>query len=146
MKRRFRLASVLRARRAQEDAARGAVVRAHADVHEAAEHQAQSEHALAERDSLAVTHREALAFVAAQAARQALAAEISAAGRATAAAETAVDDRMGELTDAAVRRRAVEKLAERHAEAVRKDDASTSQKLLDDLAGARHGTQPGGDR
>lgn len=144
MNRRFRLGSVLRARQAQEDAARSAVLRARAEANRAAEHQVQTEHTLSERD--VPDHADSLAFVAAQAARQALAAELSAAAMATASADAAVEDRMGELTTAAVRRRAMEKLAERHADDVRKADARAGQHQLDELAGARRGNPGGGDR
>jgi flagellar FliJ protein len=143
--RKFRLSSVLRARQAQEDAARGAVLRARSDAARAADKQARSEHALAEHD--VVEESESIAFVAAQAARQALAAEIAAASRATAAALGVVDQRMDELTVAAIRRRSVERLAERHAEDVRREDARSGQNQLDELAGTRHGSDPdGGER
>jgi flagellar protein FliJ len=144
MIRRFRLANVLRARQAQEDAARGAVLRARADAARAADQQASVEHALSERD--VPDEAQSLAFVAAQAARQALAAEISAATLATASAHARVDDRMGQLTTAAVRRRTVEKLAERHADDVRKADARAGQHQLDELAGARRGNPGGGEQ
>jgi flagellar protein FliJ len=143
MTRRFRLASVLRARQAQEDAARGAVLRARAEANKAADEHTHLEHALSERDSLDQAH--SIAFVAAAAARQALAAEIAAARSAAATAYAKVDERMEELTDASVRRRSVEKMAERHAEGVRKKDQQAGQHQLDELAGSRHGN-PGGER
>lgn len=144
MMRRFRLASVLRARQAQEDAARGAVQRARADATRAVDQQAQHEHALAGHD--VVVRAESLAFVAAQAARQALAAEISVATRVSAAARAVVDERLDDLTCAAVRRRSVEKLAERHEQDLRREDARAGQHQLDELAGIRHGNQPGDQR
>lgn len=140
--RKFRLSSVLRARQAQEDAARGAVLRARADAARAADRQARTEHALSEHE--VVDESESIAFVAAQAARQALAAEIAAASRATTAAFGVVDARMDDLTTAAIRRRSVERLAERHAEDVRREDARRGQNQLDELAGTRHGPNPGG--
>ena len=132
MKRGFRLASVLRARQAQEDAARGEVLRARRGAALAAE-------AVKARDSKLANHEgpdddTARAVVAALTARQAMAASLAMARQLATLAEVQVAERSGELTEAAQRRRTVEKLAERHAEQVRRHDQQTDQQALDELA------------
>jgi flagellar protein FliJ len=130
--RRFRLAPVLRARQAQEDLARGAVVQARAE--------AQSAAALVKRRQLELTGADAptegtaRAMVASMVARQSLAAGVSAAQRIAEAAGEITGQRTAELADAAKRRRAVESLADRHREAVRAHDLATDQRSLDELA------------
>ncbi len=132
MKRGFRLASVLRARQAQEDAARGEVLRARhraavaADVAEARD-RSLAGHQMPREDS-------ARAMVAALTARQAMAASLAGARQLAALAEARVAERTGELTVAAQRRRTVEKLAERHAEERRRYDQQADQSALDELA------------
>jgi flagellar export protein FliJ len=130
--RRFRLASVLRARQVQEDAARGAVIRARADVETARAETRRRDSALSARNNPMAGS--ATAFVAALCARQGLAAEISAAASLAAQAAHVVDERLGEFTDASVRRRTVEKLAERHEAASRAAEDAAEQRAIDDLA------------
>jgi len=132
MKRGFRLAGVLRARQAQEDAARGEVLRARHRAAEAAQvadghDRSLAAHQMPDEDS-------ARAVVAALTARQAMAGSLAAARQLAALAEVRVAERAQELTAAAQRRRTVEKLAERHAEERRRRDQSADQSALDELA------------
>lgn len=141
MTRKFRLASVLRARRAQEDMAKGEVVRARAAAEAAVQRRAHSERALAVRgrpDS--GTSR---AYAAALSARQALAGELALAVRLADDADRAVRGKVDGLTEAAVRRRTMEKLADRHAEAVERADAEAGQQLIDEIASTRR--RPAGE-
>jgi flagellar FliJ protein len=132
MKRGFRLASVLRARQAQEDAARGEVLRARRGAAQAAE-------TVETRDRTLTNHQmpgedTARALVAALTARQAMAASLAIARQLADLAEVRVTERAEELTLAAQRRRTVEKLAERHAEERLRRDLAADQSALDELA------------
>jgi len=128
----FRLSPVLRARKAQEDAAIGAMNQSRADVREA--------RALAKRRHLdlvgaeAPTEGTARAMVASLVARQSLAASLFGAQRMVADAEEVERERLAVLADAAKRRRAVELMAERHAELVRAHDLKVDQAALDELS------------
>jgi flagellar protein FliJ len=128
----FRLGPVLRARKAQEDAARGAVIQSRQEIREA--------QAMAKRRALdlagadAPTEGTARAMVASMVARQSLAAGLSGAHRMAADAEELTREKVAELADAAKRRRAVEMMAERHADLVRRHDITTDQANLDELA------------
>ena len=132
MNRMFRLGPVLRARKAQEDAARGAVLQSRAEIRDA--------EALVRRRKLdlvgqdAPTEGSARAMVAALVARQSLAAGVISAQRLVSDAEEIEQEKMAALTDAAKRRRAVEMMAERHAATVRDHDLRTDQANLDELA------------
>ncbi len=132
MNRMFRLAPVLRARKAQEDAARGAVTQSRADVRDA--------QALVKRRRLDLMGAEApaegtaRAMVAGLVARQSLAAGLFSAQRMVTDAEEIERERMAVLADAAKRRRAVEMMAERHAEMVRSNDLRKDQAALDEIA------------
>ncbi|WP_229067919.1 cell envelope biogenesis protein TolA [Actinoplanes sp. DH11] len=132
MNRLFRLGPVLRARKAQEDAARGAVIQSRAEIREA--------EALLKRRRLELTGADApsegsaRAMVAALVARQSLAAGLFSAQRMVADAEDLEREKMAALTEAAKKRRAVELMAERHAEAVRDHDLRVDQSNLDELA------------
>lgn len=132
MNRLFRLGPVLRARKAQEDAARGAVIQSRAEIREA--------EALVKRRRLDLMGAEApsegtaRAMVAALAARQSLAAGLFSAQRMVADAEDLEREKVAALTEAAKKRRAVEMLAERHTEAVRDHDLRVDQANLDELA------------
>ncbi len=132
MNRLFRLGPVLRARKAQEDAARGAVIQSRREIRDA--------QALVKRRALdlagadAPTEGTARAMVASMVARQSLAAGLTGAHRMVADAEELTRDKLAELADAAKRRRAVEMMAERHAETVRRHDLQTDQANLDELA------------
>ena len=132
MNRFFRLSPVLRARKAQEDAAIGALNQSRSDVVEA--------RALAKRRHLdlvgaeAPTEGTARAMVASMVARQSLAASLSGAHQMVSDAEEVELERLAVLADAAKRRRAVELMAERHAELVRAHDLRVDQAALDELA------------
>ncbi|MCM4077227.1 MULTISPECIES: cell envelope biogenesis protein TolA [Paractinoplanes] len=123
---------MLRARKAQEDAAKGAVIQSRADVREA--------QALVRRKQLdlvgaeAPTEATARAMVASLVARQSLAGALMSAQKMVTEAEEVERDRMAVLADAAKRRRAVEMMAERHAEMVRANDLRKDQANLDELA------------
>ena len=132
MNRLFKLAPVLRARKAQEDAAQGALNQSRAEIRHA--------QALVKRKRLdlvgadAPTEGSARAMVASLVARQSLAASLSGAQRMVTDAEEVERERLTALAEAAKRRRAVEMLAERHAEAVRAHDLKVDQANLDDIA------------
>lgn len=132
MNRLFRLGPVLRARKAQEDAARGAVTKSRAEIREA--------QALVKRRQLdlvgadAPSEGSARAMVASLVARQSLAASLNGAQRLVHDAEEVNRERVAVLADAAKRRRAVEMMAERHAEMVRTNDLRTDQAAVDELA------------
>ena len=132
MNRLFRLAPVLRARKAQEDVARGAVQQSRAEIRDA--------QALVKRRQLdlvgadAPSEGSARAMVASLVARQSLAAGLSGAHRMVADAEQVERERLAVLADAAKRRRAVEMMAERHAAAVHAHDLRLDQTALDELA------------
>jgi flagellar protein FliJ len=128
----FRLGPVLRARQAQEDAARGAVIRSRAEVREAQQLVKRRQLELAGAD--APTEGTARAMVASMVARQSLAAGLSGAHRMVTDAEELTREKIAQLADAAKRRRAVEMMAERHAETVRRQDLARDQADLDELA------------
>jgi flagellar export protein FliJ len=138
MTRQFRLAGVLRARQAQEKVAKGAVVRARAETQVALDRQAARERALLERPT--VDGGPAAWWIAATSARAALAGELSAAGRLAEQAAERVTERTGELTDAAIRRRSVETLAERHQAAEQHEELASEQRALDEIATNRRPT------
>jgi hypothetical protein len=123
---------VLRARKAQEDVAKGAVIQSRAEIREA--------EALARRRHLdlvgsqAPAEGTAQAIVAGLVARQSLAAGLISARRMVDDAEEVNRERMAALADAAKRRRAVETMAERHAATVRAHDLRVDQANLDELA------------
>jgi flagellar export protein FliJ len=131
MTRRFRLAGVLRARQAQEDVAKGAVVRARAETRVALERQAARERSLLDRPT--VDGGPAPWWIAATSARAALAGELTAAGRLAEQAAERMAERTGELTDAAIRRRSVETLAERHQAAEQLEELASEQRALDEI-------------
>lgn len=132
MNRLFKLAPVLRARKAQEDAAQGALNQSRAEIRHA--------QALVKRKRLdlvgadAPSEGSARAMVAALVARQSLAASLSGAQKMVTDAEEVERERLAALAEAAKRRRAVEMLAERHADAVREHDLKVDQANLDDIA------------
>ena len=130
MNRLFRLGPVLRARQAQEDAARGEVIRSRAEIREAQQLVKRRQLDLAGAD--APTEGTARAMVASMVARQSLAAGLSGAHRMVADAEELTQEKIAQLADAAKRRRAVEMMAERHAEMVRANGSPLRcSKLLD---------------
>jgi flagellar biosynthesis chaperone FliJ len=128
----FRLTPVLRARKAQEDAARGDLIQSRSEIRDA--------QALVKRRQLdlvgadAPSEGSARAMVAALVARQSLAAGVFGAQRMVTDAEDVEREKLAALTDAAKRRRAVELMAERHAATVKAHDLRTDQASLDELA------------
>jgi flagellar FliJ protein len=128
----FRLGPVLRARKAREDIARGAVTQSRAELRDAAALVKRRQLEIAGAD--APTEGTARAMVASLVARQSLAASLSGAHQLVTDAEEQTRERVAELADAAKRHRAVEAMAERHAEAVRVHDLAVDQANIDELA------------
>ena len=133
MNRLFRLGPVLRARKAQEDAARGAVIQSRAEI----------------RDAEALVKRRQLDLVGAGRADRGHRAghgrrawspasrwppACSARSAWSPTPRRSSGEQMAALADAAKRRRAVEMMAERHAEMVRAHDLRVDQANLDELA------------
>ncbi|GAA3930560.1 flagellar export protein FliJ [Actinoplanes auranticolor] len=132
MNRLFRLGPVLRARKAQEDAAKGAVIQSRQQIREAQALVKRRHLDLAGAD--APTEGTARAMVASMVARQSMAATLSGAHRMVADAEDVAREKQAELADAAKRRRAVELMAERHAETVKAHDLKVDQLAVDEMA------------
>ncbi|MET7420648.1 cell envelope biogenesis protein TolA [Dactylosporangium sp. NPDC005555] len=130
----FRLGAVLRARKAQEDAAKAAVVRARGE--------AASAHATVHARERDLDGRRvpdgasSAAFAATLMARQATATALSAAIGAASLADETIKERLDDLTDAAVQRRTIEKLQERHDLTRKQTAAATEAKAVDDLTTA----------
>jgi len=128
---------VLRARRVQEDVARGDVARANAEVDRASRRTAERAGSLDDwsgPQSVSNT-----AFLASVAAGRAMAQALQDATHAESSARVEADERRDLLRAAAQRRRSVEKLVERAAAAHRHNELATEQKAVDDLATSRHG-------
>ncbi|MEN3361797.1 MAG: hypothetical protein V7637_5779 [Mycobacteriales bacterium] len=138
MPRSFRLAAVLRARQAQEDVAKGEVMRALLEARSALDRQAARERSLTERPI--VDGGPAARWVAAASTRVALAGEVAAAGRLVERAAEVVAQRTTELTAAAIRRRSVENLADRQRSAEQQEELASDQRALDEVATNRHPT------
>ncbi|MER7002610.1 cell envelope biogenesis protein TolA [Dactylosporangium sp. NPDC000555] len=130
----FRLGAVLRARKAQEDMAKAAVVRARADATAAAQRVLARGRDLDGRGVPGTAS--STAYAATLTARQALAGELAAAIGASRLADDGVNERMGELTDAAVQRRTIEKLQERHDATRKRTEAAAEAKAVDDITTA----------
>jgi hypothetical protein len=133
---RFRFAGLLRARVAQETVAKAAVARtrfaastAHAQVHR----QAASLDA-AEQVHVSTAH----ALAGAIAGRQAMAAALSGAVTAARSADGVVAESMVDLTVAARQRKAMDKLAERHAKVRQRAADKAERAEQDDLINARY--------
>jgi flagellar FliJ protein len=139
----FRLASVLRARFAQENSARGAVVRARREAEEAEERVRRMDAAIDARR--APDAASSAAFAATLWARHALAAELSAAVAVAGELNGVTDERTADLTTAATRRLTVERLAERHAEAANHAELAAAQEEADDLTMSRNSTRNRGE-
>jgi flagellar protein FliJ len=131
-----RLSAVLRARRAQENAAQGDLARANAEVNRAT---ARVDERNASLEQWAGPPAgDTTAYLAAVAAGRALASALTVATAAEQAARTEALANQDQLRAAAQRRRSVEKLVERAAELNRRADLATEQRGADDLTGARH--------
>jgi flagellar protein FliJ len=145
MNRFYRLSPVLRARKAQEDAAKGAVIQSRAQIKDAEDLVRRKRLDLV--GSEAPTEGSARAIVAGLVARQSLAGALMSAQRMVTEAEDLERERMAVLAEAAKRRRAVEMLGERHAEMVRANDLRKDQADLDEIAvttKARNAARGGG--
>jgi flagellar FliJ protein len=130
----FRLGAVLRARKAQEDMAKAAVVRARADASAAVQQVRTRERDL---DGRRVPDAaSSAAYAATLTTRHAMAGELAAAVALSGLADDAVQERMRELTDAAVQRRTIEKLQERHDATRKRTQAAAEEKAADDIATA----------
>ena len=128
------LAGLLRARKAQEDVARGKAERARLEAVAAAERVRRYEEALGLRrvpESL-----DARAYVATLTAHRAMAEALTASVTLATQAEGVVAERSAELTEAAMRRRAVERLAERQAAQARRAADAAAEREIDDLTTA----------
>jgi flagellar export protein FliJ len=136
MSQKFKLTTVLRARRAVEDVAKGAVLAARADVAEADVEISRRERVLA--DSAVSGSGNALAVAASLAARQSLAAGLAAAHQMRRLSEEVVDQRVADLAGKAQARRTVEKLEERHTAMVRAHELGVEQLAVDELSMTGH--------
>ena len=128
------LAGLLRARKAQEDVARGTAQRARLEAAAAAERVRRYEEALGLRrvpESL-----DARAYVATLTAHRTMAEALTASVTLATQAEGVVAERSAELTEAAMRRRAVERLAERQAAQARRAADAAAERETDDLTTA----------
>jgi flagellar FliJ protein len=135
MAKKFRLATVLRARQAKEDAVRGEVLAARAALRKAELDAEERQETL--RGRHLPNAALARSYVAAISARQALAGELFAANRVADAAREAVADRLRDYTEASQARRIVEKLSERHAAERAAAERAEDQQLVDELATSR---------
>jgi flagellar FliJ protein len=132
----FRLATVLRARQAQESAAKARTARARAVADAAA---GEVHRQAATLDAAAnVNTAIAAALAVSMSARQAMAAALSAAIGVGARAEGEVSDRQSELAVAASQRRAMERLAARHEQTRRNKADAAERRELDDLTASRY--------
>jgi flagellar protein FliJ len=132
MSRGFRLSSLLRARQAQEDVAKGAVARARRAQEAARRAAAAGEAAL--HDTTRPMTGTAHAIIAAISAQRAMAAGLAAARQTVLDSERHHADSMAELAAAASRRRTVERLAERHTEDLQRADLVAEQRAIDEIA------------
>jgi len=132
----FRLASVLRARRAQETVAKTEAARARIIADTAAGQIRSRNNVLDSRSGPAGAT--ATAFAASLWARQALAAAINTAVEAAAEADQLADDRRADLAAASTRRKIMEQLEERHAVTRRHTAELADRNALDDLSAVAH--------
>jgi flagellar biosynthesis chaperone FliJ len=132
MNRQFRLGTVLRARQAQEDAARSRVVNARQLAARAAAEAATEDARLRAHDMPdAGTGR---SLVAAIVAARCMAADLAAANGLAEEAQERTTQRIGELVETARARRTMELLAEAHGVARRQFETAADQRMLDELA------------
>lgn len=137
---RSRLATVLRARRAQEDIARGEVARANAALTEA---RSQADARAAALDDWSGPRGgDSTTYLASVAAGRALASALGAARQAEHHAKDDADTNADRLRAAAQRRRSVEKLTERALAVQRAEELAAQQRVLDDISATRHKGEP----
>ncbi|HEY0358282.1 MAG TPA: flagellar FliJ family protein [Mycobacteriales bacterium] len=135
MKRTFRLASVLRVRRVQEDVARADLLRANREVGHAWT-DVERRNAYLESRQGGFTTGTSAAFIGSLTAGIARASDLSAARAAHQLARDAAADRAAGWTAAAARVQALESLEERHRAAVRSADEAAEQRAADDRSSA----------
>jgi len=128
---RRRLAGLLRARQAQEDVARGKALRAQREAEAAAERVRRYHEAIDLRQLPDGVN--ASVYAATLSAHRAMAYTLNAAIASAGEADAHVRDRAADVTEAAMRRRAVERLHERETVAARKAADGAEQRVLDDL-------------
>jgi flagellar protein FliJ len=131
----FRLAGLLRARVAQETVAKAAVARSRfaANTALAEVHRQSASLDAAEQIHPSTAHALAGALVS----RQAMAASLSAAVHNSHAADAVVVETMTDLGAAARQRKAMDKLAERHAQIRQRATDAAERAALDDLVSSR---------
>jgi hypothetical protein len=132
----FRLAGLLRARVAQETVAKAAVARSRfaANTALAEVHRQSASLDAAAQIHLSTAHALASALVG----RQAMAAALSAAVTNTHTADAVVVETMADLGAAARQRKAMDKLAERHAQVRQRAVDAAERAALDDLVNSRY--------
>jgi flagellar protein FliJ len=135
MTRRFRLASVLRVRRVQEDVKRAELVRANAETGRAWT-DVQRRDALLEARRGTVASGTSAAFIGSLTAGLARASDLSAARAAHELAVANAAERAVAWGEAAARVKALESLEERHLAAVRDADEAAAQRASDDRSSA----------
>lgn len=132
----FKFGGVLRARVAQESAAKAEVARSRFSANAAMDEVRRQSATLDEAEKADYSTASALAV--AMASRQAMAAALSVAVGQADEAEADVADRQADLAAAARQRKAMEKLAERHA-ITRQHKSDVAERLeVDDLTNARY--------
>jgi flagellar export protein FliJ len=135
VKRVFRLASVLRVRRVQEEVARAELLRANREVGHAWT-DVERRNAYLESRRGGFTTGTSAAFIGSLTAGIARASDLSAARAAHQLAQDTAADRAAGWTEAAARVQALESLEERHRAAVRSADEAAAQRAADDRASA----------
>jgi flagellar export protein FliJ len=132
----FKFAGVLRARVAQENAAKAEVARSQVTANAAMAEVHRQSATLDQAEKADYSTANALAV--AMATRQAMAAELAFAVGTAEEAEVIVENRKADLAAAARQRKAMEKLAERHA-ITRRHKADVAERAeVDDITNARY--------
>jgi flagellar FliJ protein len=132
----FPLATVLRVRRIQEDAAKAKAAEAQAAVRRASSDYARREALVAGRP--VPGSAQSSLWLAATAANLAMAADAFAARRIVAAREVDSADARHNWSEAAMAHEGVERLAEVHQEQVRREQEAATQRAADERAGDDH--------
>jgi flagellar export protein FliJ len=135
VKRQFRLASVLRVRRIQEDVARADLTRANRAVGDAWTDVERREAYLDVRSGQ-LENGTSAAFIGALTAGIARASDLSSARAAHELAKRAAAERAAAWSESAARVKALESLEERHRTELRTADEAAAQRASDDRAGA----------
>lgn len=144
MNRKFPLAAVLRVRKVQEDKAAAAVAAARAELALAVQREQELEVRL--EGGVAPESATYVDWIATTSARLSLAHDAAAARTARNEREAGVAGALDQWAAARAAARGVERLAERHAEAVRLEDERAEQRELDERASTRRPQGPEGTR